>query len=193
MVRATDDETKPAHSHLRAGMDTVGHGLLVGLDTVFLDPVQLDRPRTDEHLLALVETHILAEAGDLEVYRELARSHDPVTAELMRLLVEDEERHHALLQRLALSLQDDLNWERSEGALPAERSHVDAGGPRALEQVKQAIQHEHKGARHLNRLAREAGDLRRGLAALLLKTMAMDSQKHETVLRHIAGRLEHTR
>ena len=193
MVRATDDDPKPAHSHLRAGMDTVGHGPLVGLDTVFLDPMEPSRSRTDEHLLALVETHILAEAGDLEVYRDLAGSPDPVISELMRLLVEDEERHHTLLKRLVLSLQDDLNWARSEGALPVERSPLDAGGPKALERVKQAIQHEHKGARHLNRLAQEAGDLRRWLAALLLKTMVMDSQKHEMVLRHIARRLEHAR
>lgn len=150
-----------------------------------------EQAHTDEHLLALVESHIHAEASDLEGYRKLAGSSpDPVVAELMRLLVEDEERHHNILTRLAVTLRDDLNWERSPGALPPDRGPLDVDWRQALELVKGFIQHERRGVRYLSALVREAQGLRRWLTALLLETMVLDSQKHEMVLRHVAGRLE---
>ncbi len=171
-------------SRARAAFDTVGHGPLVGLEHV-----PDSRPdRGDEHLLALVEAHIQAEGHDLEGYRELAASSDPVISELMKLVVEDEERHHALLKRLATRLRDDLTWESSKGALPADAA-PEAAVPHDPELVKGFVGHEHQGVRYLETLAREARDLKRPLAALLLDSMALDSRKHELVLSYIAGRL----
>ena len=194
-MAAEANESETGRSTQRAGLDTVGHGPLAGLDYIVLAPMALEeRAHSDEHLLALVEGHIHAEASDLEGYQQLAGSSpDLVVAELMRLLIEDEQRHHNLLRRLAVRLRDDLNWERSPGALPPDRDPLDADGRQALELVKEFIQHEHRGARHLSGLAQEARELRRRLAALLLETMVLDSQKHEMVLRHVARRLGRSR
>ena len=135
-------------------------GPLSGIEAVAFD-VRRGPAQTDERLLALVEMHIQAEAADLEGYRELASSPDPVVRELMGVLVEDEERHHALLKRLAIRLSDDLNCERSPDALPPERSPLDADGRRALAKVREFVRHEHTGAQRLHALAAEARDLQR--------------------------------
>ena len=193
MEQEKEGEARARVRQVRGAIDTVGHGPLAGVESTVSDPVEEDVTPNDEHLLALVDRHIMAEAADLEGYQELARSPDPVMSELMGLIVEDEERHHRLLRRLAVRLQDDLNWERSQGALPPEQSPLDADGRRALERVREFVRHEHRGAQHLHALAQEARELRRPLAALLLETMVLDSQKHEIVLWHLARRLQRAR
>jgi hypothetical protein len=184
-MRASGEDIRGAQDRARAAFETVGHGPFAGVEHV-----ALERPgRSDEHLLAQVETHIKAEAADLEVYRNLATSPDPVTAELMRMVAEDEERHHDLLKRLAVRLRDDLNWESTPGALPADNG----ADPRVrgnADSMREFARHEHQGVHHLEALAREARDLQRPLAALLLYSMALDSQKHELVLGYVADRLE---
>jgi hypothetical protein len=181
----TAEDAQTDRDSIRAAFETVGHGPLAGVEHV-----SLERPeRSDEQLLALVEAHIKAEAADLEVYRNLATSPDAVTAELMRMVVEDEERHHDLLKRLAARLRDDLNWESSPDALPADNG----ADPRVrgnADSVRAFTRHEHQGAHHLEALARHARDLQRPLAAVLLYSMALDSQKHELVLGYVADRLE---
>ncbi len=166
---------------------------IASFDMAFVDRCEPPVPESDEHLLALVQTHIDAERADIEGYRALCASRDPVVTELMQLLVEDEERHHALLLRLAARLEDDLYWERSADPLPSERGQVAPDARRMLARVREFIRHEHIGAHRLHELACEARDLRRPLASLLLETMVLDSQKHETVLWHIARRLEGAR
>jgi rubrerythrin len=182
---ASPEETHSAPSSARSAFETAGHGPFAGVDHV-----SLDRPETsDEHVLALVEAHIKAESEDLGIYRNLATSPDPVTAGLMQMVIEDEERHHDLLKRLAVRLQDDLSWESSPDALPADNGSK----PRIrgnADSLRELARHEHQGARHLEVLAREARELQRPLATLLLYSMALDSQKHELILGYIGNRLE---
>jgi hypothetical protein len=174
-----------ARNSTLVAFETAGHGPFAGVEHVSLEKPE----RSDEHLLRQVEAHIRAEATDLETYRNLASSPDPVTAELMGMVVEDEERHHELLRRLAVRLRDDLNWESSPGALPAERG-ADPRVPGNADSLREFASHEHQGARRLEALAREARGLQRPLAALLLYSMALDSQKHELVLGYVADRLQ---
>lgn len=63
----------------------------------------------------------------LDQYEYLSRAReDPVIALVMRLILEDEERHHGLLKRMATTVRDALNWTNSPSALPHARV---AGAP----------------------------------------------------------------
>lgn len=65
-----------------------------------------------DRLLEAIRRHIQAESEALGQYEELAeRSNDPVVTLVMRLVLQDEERHHGLLQRIADSLRDALDWQ----------------------------------------------------------------------------------
>ena len=53
-------------------------------------------------LLNAIEHHASLEAEALDQYEHLARaSDDPVIAMVMRLILDDEERHHGLLKRIS--------------------------------------------------------------------------------------------
>ena len=72
-----------------------------------------------EYLLRALESHISSERDALSHYRQLAeQTKDPIVELVMGLILEDEERHHALMRRIAARLQDDLNWTHSAEALP---------------------------------------------------------------------------
>src|SRR5690348_13324237 len=69
---------------------------------------------TVEWLLDAVERHANAEQDALDQYEYIGTaSGDPVIALVMRLILEDEERHHGLLKRIEATLSDALNWTHS--------------------------------------------------------------------------------
>lgn len=150
---------------------------------------------TFERLLETVETHVREEMEFLSGYRQLAEAiADPVVALLLQLLLEDEQRHHELLRRIALSLRDGLYWSHSMGALPTPPSRL-AREPSpellaALGALRSYSRQERDGAHRLRELARQNGDLYGGVLALLLESMARDSEKHERILRFILERLK---
>src|SRR5207248_396839 len=72
-----------------------------------------------EQLLRIFDRHVDGETETLRSYRHLATTAtDPAVALLMDLVVEDEERHHELLRRMATRLRDALEWTHSPDALP---------------------------------------------------------------------------
>jgi rubrerythrin len=142
-------------------------------------------------LLDAVERHATLESDALGQYEHIAEaSGDPVIALVMRLILEDEERHHGLLTRIATTLRDALNWTHSPGALP--RPGDGAPTTEDLAPVARAlIDEERTGAQALRHLAeREKGLLDSGLDSLLLEMMAMDSEKHARLLQFVHRRLE---
>ena len=145
---------------------------------------------TFEQLLGAVGAHAAAETAALGEYGRLAEaSADPVIALLMRMVLEDEERHHGLLQRIAATLRDALYWTHSPGALPQETSQHQRP-PRDLVAVAHAlVAEEQTGARALRHLAQREKGIDAGLHSLLLEMMAMDSDKHAHVLQFVERRL----
>ena len=144
-----------------------------------------------ERVLEAFERHAAAEADSIELYAEIAHtSPDPVISLLMDLVHEDELRHHGLLERMAARLRDDLRWTHSPDALPSGIFSPTAGPKETPEIVSQLAREEREGVDHLRKLAREVSTLHNGLLALLLEMMALDSEKHEKVMRYIARRLE---
>jgi hypothetical protein len=148
-----------------------------------------------ERLLASMESHATQERESMDDYRRLVETvGDPVVAMLMRLVLEDEERHHALLQRMAVTLHDNLNWTHSSAALPTNAPAAAGQDPKVIQEARETthafIDEEREGARYLRKLAHDERDIHGGLFSLLLETMAMDSEKHEHVLRFIQRRLQ---
>jgi rubrerythrin len=148
------------------------------------------QPGTVEWLLDAIERHATAEQDALDQYEYLGTaSADPVIALIMRLILEDEERHHGLLKRMEASLRDALDWTYSANALPSSAT-PQRPVAKELEQAARAlIEEEHTGARYLRSLARDEKGIDGGLHSLLLDMMAMDSEKHARLLQFVHDRL----
>jgi rubrerythrin len=143
-----------------------------------------------ERLLHAVDAHAAAEAEALNQYEYLATaSGDPVIALVMRLILDDEVRHHGLLHRMAATLRDALEWTTSPEALPKGAPHARVSGPYAA-LARSLIEEERTGARALRHLAEQEKDINGGLDSLLLEMMAMDSDKHARLLQFVHQRLE---
>lgn len=144
-----------------------------------------------ERLLQSVERHVELEAGALGQYDYLATaSGDPVVTLVMRLILEDEERHHGLLKRIAATLRDALEWTHSPEALP-KSAEQPAAPPADLAKIaRELIDEEKTGARALRNLAQRERGVDGGLDSLLLEMMAIDSDKHARMLQFVQQRLE---
>jgi nucleotide-binding universal stress UspA family protein/CheY-like chemotaxis protein len=84
-------------------------------------------PSLSERLIRALEAHASAEAHDLATCEALAEgSSDPVRKLLAGLIVEDEQRHHALLQSMVRRLQQEVEFVTSPTALPVVEEHPGA-------------------------------------------------------------------
>ena len=139
-----------------------------------------------DRLLQTFESHIAAETDTVREYRRLAdASPDPTVRLLMQLVVEDEERHHGLLERMAARIRNTLYWTHSPEALPTDSGPAGENAWQELRAIERFARQEQEGVRHLRELARRDGDLYHGLFGLLLETMATDSEKHERILQFL--------
>ena len=144
-----------------------------------------------ERLLRAVDTHAAAEADALGQYEYLAESSgDPVIALVMRLILDDEVRHHGLLQRMATTLRDALEWTSSPAAFPKSDPAQDPVPQSFARLARELVEEERTGARALRWLADQEKDINAGLDSLLLEMMAMDSDKHARLLQFVQRRLE---
>lgn len=153
-------------------------------------PLYGHRPGTIEWLLDAVERHANAERDALDQYEHIAvASGDPVVALVMRLILEDEERHHGLLKRMQATLSDALNWTHSANALPPTGVVQQPVATDLAAAAHALIEEERTGVRYLRNLAREQKRADAGLHSLLLEMMAMDSEKHAKLLQFVEQRL----
>jgi hypothetical protein len=147
-------------------------------------------PGTVEWLLHAVERHASAEAETLVQYEQLAvSSGDPVVALVMRLILDDEERHHGLLKRIEASLSDALNWSHSPAALPTAPTPQQPLQADLAAVARALIAEERTGARKMRELADQEKGISGGLHSLLLEMMALDSEKHARLLHFVENRL----
>src|SRR5262245_9808427 len=139
-----------------------------------------------ERLLEAVEAHARAEQDALGLYQRVAdQSGDPIVALVMQLILDDEQRHHTLLGRMATSLRNALEWRSEPGALPSGNEPPRGIHAELLETTRELIKEEHDGARYLRKLAGGQRGLNAGLATVLLEMMALDSEKHAYLLRFV--------
>jgi len=157
--------------------------------------LRLDRPppathEPSERLVRALEAHVSAEAQDLADCRDLAqRSDDPYVKFLLDLIIDDEQRHQALLESMLRHLQDDAQAASTQrfqsSADSAPLSEVEFAAA-----LRDLIRNEHEGARHLRHIGRQDAAVYDGLYSLLLEAIARDSEKHAVILRFLLTRLE---
>jgi rubrerythrin len=157
----------------------------------WLMPLPSPAPPHSERLIRALEAHAAAEAHDsTECERLVDRTADPVLRLLLELILGDEQRHHALLQRMVRRLQEEVEFNPSPTALPVSSDDALPEDEAAAATVRALIRDEHEGARYLRHLARQEPKLYGGLYAVLLETMARDGEKHAYMLRYLLRRLE---
>jgi len=158
---------------------------------VEINPAHGPTSGTVEWLLEAVERHARAEQDALDEYAFVAEaSADPVIALVMRLILDDEERHHGLLRRIEATLRDALNWTHSPSALPVAAIPQQPVARDLVAITRALVQEEHTGARMMRDLAQREKGIDAGLHSLLLEMMAMDSEKHARLLQFVQQRLE---
>ena len=143
-----------------------------------------------ERLEQAMRHHVAAEEESLEAYQRLEEeSGDPVVRMLMQEVLVDEAHHHRLLERLKVQFERELD-PATPGEGLALGPPAEASSSVALAASARALaDQERKGVRRLRKLARDHKDVYSGLFSLLLEGIAMDSEKHERVLRFVEQRL----
>jgi hypothetical protein len=149
-------------------------------------------PPISERLIRALEAQLAAGVHDIAACQEVAEtSHHPVVQLLLGMIVEDEQRHQALLQRMVGRLQQEIEVTASAATtLPVPSDAVPVSGADTTDRLRRLIRDEEEGARHLRHLARQDPTLYGGLYGVLLETVARDSQKHAYVLRYLLRSLE---
>ena len=144
-------------------------------------------PPLSERIIRALEAHVAAEAHDLGECERLSESLGGTRAHvLLGLIVDDARRHQILLRQLIERLAEEadptqVNGVESQGIQPS---------PEAVATVRTLVRDEQAGARYLRHLARQYPHLDDGLCAVLLETIARDSEKHVHLLRYLLRRVE---
>jgi hypothetical protein len=177
-------------------MESVGTANPLLIDGYTGMPVHIDQQYGPERgsvewLLQAIERHAAAEAGALDLYAQIGNeSGDPAVAVVMRLILDDEQRHHTLLKLIEASLRDALNWSHSPDALPVSAPPDRPVASSLASIVRDLVEDERAGARAMRQLASNEKGIAAGLHSTLLEMMALDSEKHAFLLKYVQHRLE---
>ena len=140
-------------------------------------------------ILRLFEHHGEAEGEILESYREIAErsSSGEAIQFLVRLILQDEERHHELFAKMANEIRSIL-WEVPvEPRLPAMRSRPD---PELLAETKRLLAFEKQDAKELRALRKSlASSSKYSMDPLMVELMLHDTAKHIAILEYIKTKL----
>jgi len=158
-----------------------------------MTPTEL--PKTPPPELSVIEAelyrhlieHVSSEAEFIAAYRERAEAPDTPEAAryLIRLVLEDEERHHRVLHEIVAALGDNIAWRHDPDAVP----NLPLGPPdRALVEVTHRfLAEERADQKQLRAIRKELRPFRdTSLWALLVELMEHDTAKHIRILTFIA-------
>lgn len=156
------------------------------------------RPQGDEisefeRLLDQFSAHEVHEQKFVEEYREIVdRIESPLVKFLLRLILSDEEKHHDLVRTIASGLRKDLEWLKSGADMPelGEISQETKEG--LLKLTADFIKAEQQTIGDYQALLKKSEGYRKGLLALLVRTILHDSEKHLLILQYIDERLKDT-
>jgi hypothetical protein len=134
-------------------------------------------------LMGTLRAHNAAEIEALETYRALAlKATEPVMSALFRIL-QEQYYDPGILIAAGGSFQ-------AASDCANEVCRRDAGSAESLDLLRGFARQEGDGAAELRQLAHQAPELFGGVFALLLNLAAMDSCKHEMVLRFMVREVE---
>lgn len=140
----------------------------------------------ERQLYAHLKGHVETERAMLEKYAEVAeRTDSKAFRYLVKLLIDDEVRHHRLFDELAGSLETEALMKHEEPDIPymdfqrADRAAIREG-------AKDLLDNEERDIGELKRLQRELRDVKdTSLWGLLVELMQRDTEKHITILKFV--------
>jgi hypothetical protein len=143
----------------------------------------------ERSVLQLMQHHVELEDAILESYQELAdrSSAGEAIQFLVRLVIDDEKRHHELFTEMVNEMRSIL-WEVPvEPSLPAVTTSSD---PELLAETKRVLHFEKQDAKELRNLRKILRDSQESsLDPLMVELMLRDTEKHIAILKYIKARL----
>jgi len=149
-----------------------------------------NRSAASERLFRALAAQLSAEAQDLADCEDLAkRSDEPSVKLLLGVVVEDQQRHQALLESMVQRLHGGVDTYPTPSLHPVEDlaplSEVELTAA-----LRVLIRNDHEAARHLRHIGRQESAVFDGLYSMLLEAIARDAEKHAAILRFLLIRLE---
>ena len=142
-----------------------------------------------ERLMNEFEAHEGGEKQLLQRYKEIAeKSNNPLIRFLLRLIISDEEKHHAVTHAMVSTLRGDLTWTKPEEAIRG-LYELGKGKEELLKLTEEFIEVEREGIEEYKKLIKTSKGYYRGLFALLFRSMVHDSEKHVEFLEFLRQRL----
>ncbi len=139
---------------------------------------------TDTRVLETLTAHRDREQRVVDAYERLAaESDDEAVRYLCRMAIEDERRHHRMVEEMTYRVESWRTGLALEPSTPVLQPKFD---PELLDATHALIDLEHEDAKELRRLERELRySPATSLLPLLAELMVQDSEKHLAVLRFI--------
>jgi hypothetical protein len=160
-----------------------------GFDEAKLGLLAMNASASDRDLVELLRRHGVDEGEILEEYQQFATSAEsPLARYLVGLIIEDERRHHRVLEEMANSVA----WGGFDPGHPVERlPKLDRSASSELRsQTRRLLEFEQQDARSLKALRKSLKDYADTTPwRLLVDTLLLDTQKHQLILEFI---LDHT-
>lgn len=142
---------------------------------------------SEQGLYSHLLEHISTESSLLESYEQLSEAPDTPAAVryLLRLVIEDEERHHRLLHDIVVALGNGIAWPSDPQAAPD--LPFKGSGRGVAEVTERFLAAERSGRRKLRALRRQLRPLRDTTVwTLLVEVIEQDTIKHIRLLKFIA-------
>lgn len=145
----------------------------------------------DRAIVMKLQRHGQEEGALLSRYRRFAEeSASPAVRYLVRMIIDDEQRHHRQLAEFANAIAWGWSGNSPVTATPETVGAGDARDPALAAETKELIAVERRDQREIRRLQKDLGDYEKTtLWTLLTQLMLRDSDKHEHILRFIVREL----
>lgn len=154
----------------------------------------LPRPKGsvwEEKLLERLDGHAEGENEILASYARMAEKAPPHVQYLVKLLLEDEIRHHRVFDEMRNALLSEIEFRDVGPSVPGLDRMDDEVS--VLRQTEQFLEFERADLKSLRDLAKELKPVRKTtLWSLLVEMMELDTEKHIRLLRFIADEATHT-
>ena len=136
--------------------------------------------------------HVNGEREILQDYERLAEeTESPAFAYLAGLILDDERRHHQLLNDLAETIRTSATLSGEPTPIP-DLGVFRADREKILADTERFLAAEEEDNRHLERLAKEMREVRNTTVwQLIIHLIQQDNEKHRHILRFIRDRARH--
>jgi rubrerythrin len=139
----------------------------------------------EEKLLAHLIRHTEGEQDLLASYADLAADAPEHVRYLVKLILDDEARHHGLFQEMVNTLADQIEFRDTEPQVPYVY-YVGSDRLKLIEETKRFIELEKQDLKDLKALERELKPVRHSMLLFpLVKMMELDTKKHIALLEFV--------